>query len=159
LPNLKGATMGIKIFTKVYEDTNSCEVSSNRKYITEQFHKLMQEKNVKEITAIKRKRFVFTVENQEEMSARINDILDATPEVAVRSKAHSFFQFRKRFWVAWAIIWGGIYFLQELGHILEGERSEAMLSGAFGVLVILLSLANYWNARNTEDKLKDKGVL
>jgi hypothetical protein len=119
----------------------------------------MQEKNVKEITAIKRKRFVFTVENQEEMSARINDILDATPEVAVRSKAHSFFQFRKRFWVAWAIIWGGIYFLQELGHILEGERSEAMLSGAFGVLVILLSLANYWNARNTEDKLKDKGVL
>lgn len=151
--------MGIKIFTKVYEDTNSCEVSSNRKYITEQFHKLMQEKNVKEITAIQRKRFVFTVENKEEMADRINDILDATPEVAVRSKAHSFFQFRKRFWVAWAIIWGGIYFLQELGHILEGERSDAMLSGAFGVLVILLSLANYWNARNTEDKLKDKGVL
>lgn len=151
--------MGIKIFTKVYEDTNSCEVSSNRKYITEQFHKLMQTKNVKEITAIQRKRFVFTVENKEEMADRINDILDATPEVAVRSKAHSFFQFRKRFWVAWAIVWGGIYFLQELGHILEGERSEAMLSGAFGVLVILLSLANYWNARNTEDKLKDKGVL
>ena len=151
--------MGIKIFTKVYEDTNSCEVSSNRKYITEQFHKLMQEKNVKEITGIQRKRFVFTVENKEEMADRINDILDATPEVAVRSKAHSFFQFRKRFWVAWAIIWGGIYFLQELGHILEGERSDAMLSGAFGVLVILLSLANYWNARNTEDKLKDKGVL
>ena len=48
--------------------------------------------------------------------------------------------------------------MQELGHILEGERSEAMLSGAFGVLAILLSLANYWNARNTEDKLKDKGV-
>lgn len=119
----------------------------------------MQEKNVKEITAIKRKRFVFTVENKDEMTARINDILDATPEVAVRSKTHSFFQFRKRFWVAWAIVWGGIYFLQELGHILEGERSEAMLSGAFGVLVILLSLANYWNARNTEDKLKDKGVL
>ena len=159
MPNLKGATMGIKIFTKVYEDTNSCEVSSNRKYITEQFHKLMQEKNVKEITAIQRKRFVFTVENKEEMADRINDILDATPEVAVRGKAHSFFQFRKRFWVAWAIIWGGIYFLQELGHILEGERSDAMLSGAFGVLVILLSLANYWNARNTEDKLKDKGVL
>ena len=151
--------MGIKIFTKVYEDTNSCEVSSNRKYITEQFHKLMQEKNVKEITAIKRKRFVFTVENKDEMTARINDILDATPVVAVRSKAHSFFQFRKRFWVAWAIVWGGIYFLQELGHILEGERSEAMLSGAFGVLAILLSLANYWDARNTEDKLKDKGVL
>ena len=159
MPNLKGATMGIKIFTKVYEDTNSCEVSSNRKYITEQFHKLMQEKNVKEITAIQRKRFVFTVENKEEMADRINDILDATPEVAVRSKAHSFFQFRKRFWVAWAIVWGGIYFLQELGHILEGERSEAMLSGAFGALVILLSLANYWNARHTEDKLKDKGVL
>ena len=151
--------MGIKIFTKVYEDTNSCEVSSNRKYITEQFHKLMQTKNVKEITAIQRKRFVFTVENKEEMADRINDILDATPEVAVRSKAHSFFQFRKRFWVAWAIVWGGIYFLQELGHILEGERSEAMLSGAFGALVILLSLANYWNARHTEDKLKDKGVL
>lgn len=89
--------MGIKIFTKVYEDTNSCEVSSNRKYITEQFHKLMQEKNVKEITAIKRKRFVFTVENKDEMTARINDILDATPEVAVRSKTHSFFSLENGF--------------------------------------------------------------
>lgn len=149
----------IKITTKVFEDKNECKVSCNYKYATEQFHKIIQSKNVKSITDVKHKRFVFAVEDKDEMQERIGDLLDAVPKIAVRNQVNRLIQFKKRFWMAWAIIWGAIYFFQELCQVAAGERSHAMVTGAFGALIVLVSLINYWGVRKAEDKFKNEGLL
>jgi len=149
----------IKITTKVFEDKNECEVACNYKYATEQFHKIMQSKNVKSITDVKHKRFVFAVEDKDEMQERISDLIDAVPQVTAQSRAYKLIKFQKCFWMSWAIIWGAIYFFQELCQVAAGERSHAMVTGAFGALIVLVSLINYWGVRKAEDKFKNEGLL
>ena len=149
----------LQVTTKVYENKNECEVSTNCKYATERFHQVIAAKNVKSITDVKRKRFVFSVEDTDEMQERIGDILNAVPQVTVQSRAYKFIKFKKCFWMAWAIIWGAIYFFQELCQVAAGERSHAMVTGAFGALIVLVSLINYWGVRKAEDKFKNEGLL
>lgn len=149
----------LKIVTKVFEDKNECEVACNYKYAAEQFHKIILSKNVKSITDVKHKRFVFAVEDKDEMQERISDLLDAVPQISVRNQANKYIQFNKRFWMALAIIWGAIYFFLELCQVAAGERSHAMVTGAFGTLIVLVSLINYWGVREAEDKFKNDGLL
>lgn len=146
----------IDVEIRAIEGENRCQIYCKNKYILEHIQDVVKSA---EHTSIVRNQFTFTAHSKEDLQSYFEDIANAMSEILKKEAAYTFLQRKKRFWVLWTILWGGFDFLVELSHLFAGNHTDAIIAGAVGAAVVLMSLTNYWNVRKIETELTEKGII
>lgn len=60
---------------------------------------------------------------------------------------------RRNFWLLWGAVFGLLYLLNTVGHIIEGSISDSAVSWGIGMIIVVTSLTNYARGMKHENAL------